>query len=297
MARFPRVNIEGALYYITSRGDQKAKIFLDDKDYVYYTGLVKKYKSQFKFKLFAYALLPDHFHLLLELSRHFTISQIMHSLNSNYTKHFNSSHNRQGHLFQQRYKMAVVEKNAYLLPIVTYIHENPKALGLVEDSKDYPYSSIHCYSKSNKPKDYLPDMARDVSEALALPTIEKMPDMEKLARDLAKKPVLGSKEFIHKVSMRLKMRPSRMKLVFIIAGVIFVFLAVNLYIYNRSQARESELKSSLKERETEFSRQTQEYYQEQTDSYYKDVSKSLQIEKQKTKALEKQLTKEAQDEN
>jgi REP element-mobilizing transposase RayT len=309
MARLPRVNIEGALYYITSRGDRGEKIFIDDKDYIYYLTLLKNSKTQLKFKLFSYVLLPDHFHLLLELFKHNTISQIMFSLNSSYTKHFNSRHHRQGRLFQERYKMTVAEKSSYLLPITAYIHTNPKALKLVKENKDYPYSSIHDYLKSGRPgviEDNAPDISKDIGNITSyqqyMSNISQQ-EMEILAQELAKKPVLGSKEFIAKVKTYSKAatlvnsaaKPAKHWRIIVLAasaGIIIALILVYFYMYTKSQNRERQLKSSFEKKEVETSQHLEKQYQVQIDEYYKDLAKKLQQEKQKSKALQEQLLKE-----
>ena len=133
MPRVPRINLEGALYYVTSRGDHNEAIFKEAGDYAAYLDLLKKGKEQYNFKLFAFCLLPNHIHLLIELAGDTTISQIMYGLNSNYTKYFNAKHHKEGHLFQERYEMALLEKEPNLLNMTAYIHLNPKALASVPD--------------------------------------------------------------------------------------------------------------------------------------------------------------------
>lgn len=113
--------------------------------------LLKKYKEQYGFKLYAYALMPGHFHLLLESSAKQDekdssgISRIMHDLNSSYTKYYNGRYNRKGHLFMARYKAALVEKTPYLLKLTAYIHLNPQRLNITSQPQDYPYSSYMFY--------------------------------------------------------------------------------------------------------------------------------------------------------
>ncbi len=125
MIKIPKIHIEGALYYVTTRGDNNEDIFKEPEDYKTYLGLLRKYKEQYGFKLFSFMLAPNHLHLLFELKMGITISDIMHDLNGNYTKYFNSKYERKGHLFQERSKMVLAEKDKYLLPIIAYMHLNP----------------------------------------------------------------------------------------------------------------------------------------------------------------------------
>ena len=151
MPRLPRVQIEGALYYVTCQGNQRGRIFLSEEDYRGFMDILSKYKEQYRFKLYAYALLPDHFHLLMELPAPkeegvSPISEAMRDINSSYTKYFNRAHARTGHLFKQRYKSALVEKEQYLFMTTVYIHQNPKRIKLIDSPTAYPYTSCSFYS-------------------------------------------------------------------------------------------------------------------------------------------------------
>ena len=86
MPRLPRIYIEGALYYVTCRAEPEQKLFQEKRDYDMYLEFLKKYRKDFGFKVFAYVLLPNHIHLLIEPSERATISEIMHVLNSSYSK-------------------------------------------------------------------------------------------------------------------------------------------------------------------------------------------------------------------
>jgi putative transposase len=208
MPRPPRISLEDALYYITSRCIYNQDIFKEEADYQAYFELLKKYKEQYKFKLYAYALMPNHFHLLLELpdqdEENFKggISEIMHGLNSSYTKYFNGKYGRKGHLFRDRFKTALVEKDPYLLKLTAYIHLNPQKTNLVLSAKDYPYSSYALYINKEMPlQEFLRDEKNIVSGLLGQKSYEQfMQDLIKegdlgLHNDLQKKGVLGGVEF------------------------------------------------------------------------------------------------------
>lgn len=153
MTKIPKDYIEGALYYVTARGDHNEEIFKEKSDYKAYVELLKKYKEQYGFKLFSFVLLSNHLHLLFELKPGLTISDVMHDLNANYTKYFNAKYKRKGHLFQERGKVVLAEKETYLLSIIAHMHLNPLLLNLVQDDAhglstflNYPYSSHILYA-------------------------------------------------------------------------------------------------------------------------------------------------------
>jgi putative transposase len=212
MPRPPRISLEDALYYITSRCIYNQDIFKEESDYNTYFELLKKYKEQYKFKLYAYALLPGHFHLLLELpdsgeeETKGGISEIMHGLNSSYTKYFNGKYGRKGHLFRDRFKTALVEKDPYLLKLTAYIHLNPQKLNLVFSAKDYPYSSYALYINKEMPlqefmqeeKNIIWGLLGQKSYEQFMQEIIKVGDLG-LHNDLQKKGVLGGVEFQSRV--------------------------------------------------------------------------------------------------
>ena len=134
MPRLPRIHLEGAIYYVTARCLQNEKIFKDEDDYAMYLELVSKYKTQHKFKLFSYNLHADNLELLIETGDDASISDIMHDLNSLYTKYFNGRYQKRGPLFESRFKSVLVEKANYLLQMTRHIH-----------SKDNSHSSFHVY--------------------------------------------------------------------------------------------------------------------------------------------------------
>ena len=145
MPRLPRIHIERGLYYVETRGDHDQHLFRDDADHEKYLELLSGYKNQYNFSLYAFMLIQDYVKLLIELSSGTTISQLMHDINSSYTKYFNSRYVRKGHLFQERFRAMVVEKDLYLKKLTAYIHLLPREKGLIERLEDYPWTSYRAY--------------------------------------------------------------------------------------------------------------------------------------------------------
>jgi putative transposase len=105
---------------------------------------VVKAKERYQFMFYAYCLMANHFHLLVE-TRLPNISQIMHYIKGSYTTYYNIRHQRVGHLFQGRFKSVVVDKDAYFLELTRYIHLNPVHAGIVQDPRQYQWSSYQGY--------------------------------------------------------------------------------------------------------------------------------------------------------
>jgi putative transposase len=140
MARALRIEYEGALYHITSRGNAKQPVYLSKEDYENFLEILETVVGQYDFILHAYCLMPNHYHLLME-TPDANLSSGMRQLNGVYTQKFNREHERVGHLFQGRYKALLVEKESYLLELCRYIVLNPVRARIVEDPKAWPYSS------------------------------------------------------------------------------------------------------------------------------------------------------------
>jgi putative transposase len=145
MARKPRIDLAGYVYHIMARGNNKRTIYLDERDYLRFQQMLIGVKQKHDLLLYAWALMPNHYHMLLKPTRDGTLSRAMQSLNSGYTAYFNRRHGRCGHLFQGRYKSILVEEESHLLELIRYIHCNPVRARLVENPEDYAYSSYCRY--------------------------------------------------------------------------------------------------------------------------------------------------------
>lgn len=144
MARQLRIEYEGAFYHVTSRGNQREKIFWDDKDREEFLRILKRTKERYGYLLHAYVFMENHYHLLVE-TPHVNLKQIMQNINTSYTVFVNRRHRRSGHLFQGRYKAFIADKESYLLELGRYIHLNPVKAGIVKGASSYRWSSYREY--------------------------------------------------------------------------------------------------------------------------------------------------------
>lgn len=140
MGRQKRAEFPNTIYHIFSRGNNKAIIFADDQDYNVFLKHLKETKEEYDFLFYSYCLMPNHFHILIE-TLEAPISKIMQKLLTCYAIYFNSKYERTGHVFQDRYKAAVCDKEEYLFKLVQYIHLNPVRAKLVADLDRYKWSS------------------------------------------------------------------------------------------------------------------------------------------------------------
>src|SRR4030042_7176104 len=141
MPRQSRIDTTGALHHIMVRSIEECKIFRNDADRDNFLDRLGGILSETKTSCYAWALIPNHFHLLLRTGP-VPISTVMRRLLTGYAIWFNHRHRRYGHLFQNRYKSILCQEDSYRLELVRYIHLNPIRAGLITEYKKlsgYPY--------------------------------------------------------------------------------------------------------------------------------------------------------------
>ena len=108
MARPYRLQSEDCCYHVTSRGDDRKKIFISEYDFAKFIEYIALAKVRYKFYVYAYCLMTNHYHLLIETTQA-NISKIMHYINGSYTTYYNIKRRRSGHLFGGRFKSTVAD--------------------------------------------------------------------------------------------------------------------------------------------------------------------------------------------
>jgi len=211
MARKPRIEFEGGFYHVITRGNQRQKIFLEEKEFLKYLEFLGDYKDRYGFWVYAYVLMGTHVHLLIETGQ-VPLSKILQGINQRFTMYFNWRHGTVGHLFQGRYKAILCDKDAYLLGLVKYLHYNPVRAGMVRQPEEYRWSSHREYIGLNK--DGLVDtglvmgmFSKDLKRGRRL-YLEYMREDEKDSKEdfyrTVDQRVLGDEEFVERVRGRVK---------------------------------------------------------------------------------------------
>lgn len=132
MARPLRIEIQGGWFHVTSRGQNRDRIFKDLADAVNFADRLAQLPERFGVEVHAYVMMPNHYHLLLRTPRG-GLSRAVQWLNTGYSIWWNNRHGRVGHVFQGRFKSILVEEGQRLLELSLYLHFNPvavEALGL-----------------------------------------------------------------------------------------------------------------------------------------------------------------------
>ncbi len=208
MGRTIRIEYPGALYHVTSRGNERKKIYYDEYDYLKFLSILNDYYERFGILIYCFVLMGNHYHLIME-TPYGELQKIMHGINSAYTGHFNRRHQRIGHLFQGRYQALLVDKDSYLLQLSRYIHLNPVRAGIVEKPEDFRWSSYQGFmGKERKEKwvnyDAVLSLLSNNEEnarQLYLKYVHEMPaqKIESPLKDTYAQLVLGGEEFIEKI--------------------------------------------------------------------------------------------------
>ncbi len=141
MPRKARIDAPGAIHHIMARGIGRHKVFRNDTDRDDFLNRLEVILTETQTPCYAWALIPNHFHLLLRTGS-VPIATVMRRLLSGYAQCFNRRHRRHGHLFQNRYKSILCQEDTYLLELVRYIHLNPLRAKVVAD---YPCLNTYRY--------------------------------------------------------------------------------------------------------------------------------------------------------
>jgi len=140
MARPLRLEYPGAVYHVTSRGNARQDIVMDDRDRTLFLERLAHVIDRFGWRCHAFCLMDNHYHLLIETPQP-NLSRGMRQLNGTYTQAVNRRHQRVGHLFQGRFTAILVEKEAHLLELCRYVVLNPVRAKLVNHPRLWAGSS------------------------------------------------------------------------------------------------------------------------------------------------------------
>jgi putative transposase len=145
MSRSRRITLPGYPHHITQRGNRKANVFLDDRDrHIYIKMLIAQCIEQ-AIRIWAYCLMDNHVHIIAVPDHEDSLSRAFQRLHSSYATYFNLKYSKTGHLWQGRFKSAVMD-TPHLWNGVRYVERNPVRAGMVVRAQDFHWSSAasHC---------------------------------------------------------------------------------------------------------------------------------------------------------
>ena len=141
MARLSRLTVPGHPHHVIQRGNNRQAIFATGSDYELILRLIAESAVKHAVAIHAYVLMSNHFHLLATPSTEQGLPQMMQAIGRSYVRVFNQTQGRTGTLWEGRYRSTVIQADRHLLACMAYLDLNPVRAGMVEEARDYPWSS------------------------------------------------------------------------------------------------------------------------------------------------------------
>lgn len=129
-------------HHLYNRGANKALIFYERENYLYFLKRMKFYSDKYSIKILSYCLMPNHFHIFLEqTTNQYPVSVFISNLLNSYVKSFNKKYAHSGTLFEGKTKSKMIEDESYFIWVIKYILENPVKANLVSNILDWEFSN------------------------------------------------------------------------------------------------------------------------------------------------------------
>jgi len=141
MPRLPRIDAPGIAQHIIQRGNNRQICFGDNQDLAAYACWLKEYAKEYNVDIHAWVLMTNHVHLLMTAHKKLGISKLMQALGRKYVQYYNFKYKRSGTLWEGRFKSCLVQSDRYVLACYRYIELNPVRAAMVENPKEYRWSS------------------------------------------------------------------------------------------------------------------------------------------------------------
>jgi putative transposase len=139
--RIARGIADSFVYHVLNRGNGKQTVFHKDQDYQAFFDLLKEAKARYPIKIFAYCLMPNHFHLVLMPTQGKDLSRYMQWLMTSHVRRYHRHYGTSGHVWQGRFKSFIIQEDAHLLTLIRYVEGNPVRASLVKSAREWPWSS------------------------------------------------------------------------------------------------------------------------------------------------------------
>ncbi|MGB8957557.1 MAG: transposase [Candidatus Aminicenantales bacterium] len=146
MPRTARELLDDGYFHIYNRGNDRQGVFHSRLDYLVFIGLMREAKSRFPLSLLGFCLMPNHFHFIIHAKCADNIRAFVHWTMTCYTRHYQTSYETSGHLWQGRFKSLPIDREEYLIIAFRYVEGNPKRAGLVDSNREWEWTSLasHC---------------------------------------------------------------------------------------------------------------------------------------------------------
>ncbi len=141
MPRVARGLVDGYTYHVLNRGNGKQTVFHKDKDYYVFVTMMHEAAARIPIALYAYCLMPNHFHMVVMQNEGANLSQWMQWLMTSHVRRYHGHYGTSGHIWQGRFKSFIVKQDHHLLNVLRYVEANPVRVGMVTSARDWPWSS------------------------------------------------------------------------------------------------------------------------------------------------------------
>lgn len=201
MPRVTRGFAEGLIYHVLNRGNGKQEVFHNDQDHENFIELIRDAKKRYQIYVFAFCLMPNHFHLVVSPLRADDLSKWMQWLMTSHVRRYHKRYETSGHIWQGRFKSFIIQNDEHLLTVLRYVEGNPVRSGLVTSAKDWPWSSHHkrIYKELDKIVDKPPvELPLDWGVYVDQPLSDK--ELEKINHSVNRQSPFGNDEWQKKIS-------------------------------------------------------------------------------------------------
>ena len=206
MPRIARIVGPGFPHHIVQRGNNREKVFWDNRDYERYLSFLTKYSGEKAATVLAYCIMPNHVHLLITPPEQETLAKMMQGLTLCYTQYFNGKNGRTGRLWECRYHSTVIDRDRYLWAVCRYIERNPVRAGIVAKPEDYLYSSAKAHILGRQTpllKEVLFDKGELSEYRHFLKTVDNKEFLEEIRKQTRLGRPFGEKGFLQTLSREL----------------------------------------------------------------------------------------------
>ena len=141
MPRVSRCLVNDFTYHVLNRGNGKKRVFHKHQDFLSFIELMKEAKKRLPINIYAYCLMPNHFHFVLKSSQASNLSKWIHWLLTVHSRRYHHYYKTCGHIWQGRFKSFMIQNDEHLIKVLRYVEGNAVRAGLVFSAKDWPWSS------------------------------------------------------------------------------------------------------------------------------------------------------------
>ncbi len=146
MPRKPREFVDGGIYHVFNRGNNRKDLFRCGEDFACFLKLLSSSQEKYDIRVFHYCLMTNHFHFLLRSEVKEGLPRFMHWLQLGYARYFKRKYHTTGHIFEERFRSPRIAEESYYLQCGRYIERNPIKAKIASNAWDYPYSSASYYA-------------------------------------------------------------------------------------------------------------------------------------------------------